>query len=686
MNNLKRLSLIVLLLGLVMCARSESPAPKKAQEWPAVGGQLIVQTSSDTAVTELKNRFDVSTVDAENGVYLLSGANVGGHEEQLIQELSGGPFAIVERNYQVTVDALPRDPKWLEMWSLKNYGQDATGGTEGARGSDIKAVEAWKTTTGSKDILVAVLDTGIDYTHPDLKENIWVNQKEKKGTAGIDDDGNGYVDDVRGYDFAYFDASPADDNGHGTACAGIVAAVQDNALGVSGIAPGCKVAAVKAALSSGYFYASANVPAYVYCADMGFEVMSMSFYSDEVIPAERDAIAYCWAQGVLPVVAAGNDNSVLPFYPAAFPQSLSVGATIDATDAHAFFSNWGTWVSVAAPGWTLTTTAIGGGYTGGFNGTSGATPHVAGIAALLFSANSFATNADVKAAIQDACTPLNQAPYGRWTNYGRVDADVALDRILGNVTGSVAARLLFAAPCGGEFKRIASASLGHGKNTGNLPLEVCGVGLESPNTVEVLAGANSLGMLAQTRNSVSVQAPARPSGTFQLKRNGGLVGSWTWEGGPGLLYAATDGCTEDTGGSQSLGGWSELYRQDGVNFTCTEDAGAQIYCEFAVRKVHVADIARLTLEFHRDYDGMNASPIETVELYDWSSFSYPYGSWITLASGAAPTAGFQTLTVDAPGDPNLYRDEEGTFYLRLTTTNAGASGQLKADMLRLRVR
>jgi hypothetical protein len=538
-------------------------------------------------------------------------------------------------------------------------------------------------------VVVAIVDTGIELTHPDLVANLWTNPGEIAGNS-IDDDGNGYVDDVHGYDFAYFDSDPSDDNSHGTACAGIVAAKQDNALGVTGVAPLCKVAAVKAALSSGYFYASANVPAYVYCADMGFQVMSMSFFSDEVVPAERDAIRYCWDQGVLPVVAAGNDNSVLPFYPAAFPQSLSVGATGSMTDLRAYFSDMGTWVNVAAPGLSLTTTYLSGfgGYTSGFGGTSGATPHVAGIAALLFSANPLATNASVRAAIEDSSVLLDQAPYGKWTNYGRVDADAALDRILGITSGSVPARLLFAAPCGGEVRKAAPADLGRNRNRTAVELEVCGVGLEVPNTVQVLNGARSLPLSAQERHSVRAAVPFVPSSAvnaFQLKRNGNLVGSWTWEGGPGLLYAATDCGTEDTAGSSASGGWAELYRTDGATFTCTEDSSSLVYCEFAVRKVRVRDIQELMLEFRRDYDGMNASPIETVELYDWSSYSYPYGSWITLSSGAAPTSGFQTLTVTVPGDPDLYRDEEGTFYLRLTTTNASASGLLKADMLGLRV-
>jgi hypothetical protein len=579
------------------------------------------------------------------------------------------------RILEVTFDPLsrlahvPNDPFYGGMWHMPQ----------------IKAHLAWDTEKGDASVVIAIMDTGIEVSHPDLAANVWVNPGEVAGNL-VDDDLNGYVDDVNGYDFAYVDSDPADGHGHGTACAGIVAAVQDNALGVTGVAPHCRVAAVKAALDTGYFYASANVPAFVYCADMGFDVISCSFYSDEVVPAERDAVRYCAANDVLVVVAAGNENSVHPFYPAAYPQALSVGATIDAADNHAYFSNFGTWVNVAAPGWALSTTIPGASYTTGFAGTSGACPHVAGVAGLLRAANSSASAEDVRAAIEDTSVLLDQPPYGKWTNHGRVDADAALDRILGITSGSVPARLLFAAPCGGERPKIARADLGRRRNQDGVALEVCGVGFESPNTMEVRSGGVPLGLVAQERHAVRAALPANPAAGFELRRNGGLVGSWTWEGGPGLLYAATDGCTEDTAGSQALGGWAELYRADGALFTCTEDTSAEIYCEFAVRKVHLAHLRRLTLEFTRDYDGMNPGALETIELYDWSSYSYPYGTWVTLSSATAPTAGFAALTLDVPGNPNAYRDEEGTFYLRLTTTNAGAAGLLKADMLRLRAR
>jgi hypothetical protein len=589
-----------------------------------------------------------------------------GRREVARAALSADPRVLaVEPDVRRRVALTPNDTFFPSQWHMLR----------------IAAPAAWDTTTGSSTVRIAVVDTGVELSHADLAANLWTNPGETAGN-GLDDDGNGYVDDVHGYDFANFDSDPSDDHSHGTACAGIAAAVQGNALGVTGVAPGCRIVAVKAGLASGFFFASANVPALVYCADMGFEVMSMSFYSDEVVPAERDAIAYCWAQGVLPVVAAGNENSVLPFYPAAYPQSLSVGATIDASDARAFFSNWGSWVNVAAPGWGLWTTVPGSGYTAGFAGTSGAAPHVAGIAALLFSANPAATNASVRAAIEDSSSLLVQAPYGAWSGYGRVDADAALDRILGITTGSVPARLAFAAPCGGTLAKRAARAFGEPARVQEIELH--GVGLESPNTVLVKSGVHALPLRSQERHTVRVAMPPNPGPTLELRRNASLVQAWTWERTPGLLYAATDGSTNDTSGSSALGGWTELHREDGASFTCTENSGGVVACEFALRRVNVASIASATLEFRRRYTGMLASPVETVEVYDWSSASYPYGSWVTLASGPAP-AGFSTLSAALPGDPDLLRDEEGTFYLRVTTTNAGASALLEADLLRLRV-
>ncbi len=563
----------------------------------------------------------------------------------------------------------PNDPFYGGMWHMPQ----------------IEADRAWDVEKGDPSVVVAIMDTGIEVAHPDLAANVWTNGGEIAGNL-VDDDGNGYVDDVHGYDFHYGDPDPDDQIGHGTACAGIVAAVQDNALGVTGVAPHCRVAAVKAARDDGFFFDSAVVPALVYCADMGFEVISMSFFSDEVTPAEKDAIAYCWENGVLPVAAAGNASSVLPYYPAGYPETLAVGATIDATDARAFFTNFGSWVDVAAPGWALSTTDLFGGYTTSFGGTSGACPHVAGIAGLCFAAAPAATNAQVRAAIEDAAQLLEQFPYGKWAGYGRVDALAALERVLGIAQGSVPARFLFAAPCGGGVGKAEPAALPHARSR-RPALFVAGVGLESPNQVRVLRDGEALDLVEQERQSVVGALPANVGAgaeIFLLRRNGAPVQSWVWApSSRGWFYAATDASTPGSG-ALADGAFLELYRTDGVVFTCTEDTGSLITCEFAVRKVEHPDIREITLVFRRDYDGLFAGATELVEVYDWSSFSYPYGDWVPLRDAPAPTS-FETFATPLPGDPRDYLDDEGTLYLRVTTGNARSIGLLSVDTLRLRV-
>jgi len=577
----------------------------------------------------------------------------------------------VERDVAGKPAYTPNDFYWPSQW----------------HSTQIDADLAWDTEKGEPSVVVGIMDTGIQLDHPDLVANLWVNAGEIAGN-GQDDDGNGYIDDRNGYDFVNLDGNPSDDHGHGTACAGLVAATQDNSIGVTGVAPGSRVAALKVGAASGYFFPSAVIPGFVYAGDMGLEVVSCSFYSDFDSAAERAAIAYCWSQGTLPVVAAGNEDSVLPFFPASYAEALAVGATGNTLDQRVWFSNHGSWVGVASPGLGLYTTTLGSSYTSGFAGTSGACPQVAGVAALLFSAAPGATNAAVRAAIEDSCVPLDEAPYGKWVQYGRVDADAALDRILGFTSGSVAARLSFAAPCGGEPPRAkhAEGALGQNQNRSLLASELVGVGFEAPNTIDVSLAGAPLFVLGRERDSVLARLTRTPAGLVELRRNGALVSSFSWEAGPGLLYAATDGSVADTtSGAAASGNWHQLYRQDGLNFTATDDGAGTIVAEFAVRAVNPPALNTVTLEFRRDYDGLGGGPLETVELYDWTTDSYPYGSWITLSSAAAPTAGFSTLSVSLPANPGAYRDYLGTYYLRVTTSSAGASGVLKADLLRLRV-
>jgi hypothetical protein len=489
----------------------------------------------------------------------------------------------------------------------------------------------------------------------------------------VDDDSNGYVDDVHGYDFAYGDATPDDQFGHGTACAGLVAAVQDNGIGVTGVAPRAKLAGVKAATDAGYFYDSANVPALVYCADMGFDVASMSFYSDQVTAAERDAIDYCWAHGVLLVAAAGNDSSVLPYYPGAYEHVLSVGAS-DYWDQRSWFSNWGTWVDVISPGEGLSTVTIGGGYTTGFAGTSGATPQVAGIAALLLGAVPGSTNASVRAAIEDSAVPLVQAPFGRLARYGRVDCAAALARLQSG-GAPLAARLDWVAPCGGGPRPVPLGSTAHVPK-----LAIHGVGCEAPSVVRVLKLGVASPLESQDREGVLAQLVGNRPGKLELEVNGGIVDSLHWDPLPGFAYAPTDASTTGGGSPVLVGGFRELYRADGNALSCTRRDDATIYVRTAIRGVDTSAMSRLWLDLVRSYNA--TSGVETIWLYDWSSWSYPYGNFVAIATTNV-SSGPALASQFAIANPARFFDGEGTAYLVLQTNGSGAAGSLSLDQLRL---
>jgi subtilisin family serine protease len=561
---------------------------------------------------------------------------------------------------------VPNDPYWPYEWHLL----------------DITADKAWDTVKGDPSVIVAIMDTGLEVTHPDLAANVWTNPGEIPGN-GIDDDGNGYVDDVHGYDFAYGDGDPNDNYGHGTACAGLVAAVQDNATGVTGVAPLCQVVGVKAANDSGYFYDSANVPAFLYIADMGFNVVSMSFFADQVTPAEKDAVDYCWSKGVVLVAAAGNDSSVIPYYPGAYEHVISVAAT-DGGDNRAWFSDYGSWVDVAAPGVSLATTWPGGSYTTGFAGTSGATPHVAGLAALLFSAKPGATNAEVRAALEDTGHPTIDPTLGNYTNYGRIDCKAAVDRIQGTTSGGAAPRFLFAAPVGGDpnFKLIRSL------NPTMPRIDIYGVGLEKKNTVRILRDHVPQLLVSQSRQEVSTTLAPITMGRrrglishFDLEVNGNVIDGFDWETGPGLVYAPTD---VGTSNATVVGGFKEIANVDGSSLTCDDDGNGSITLQLPVRKIRPLQPNSITLEFTRGYTGCTGGT-ETIQVYDWSTWSYPYGSWLTLSS--RPITGTAVETVIAPITVNAphYLDDSGTMYFVLSVSGASTSGQLNADAFRVRV-
>ncbi|QEL16879.1 S8 family serine peptidase [Limnoglobus roseus] len=290
---------------------------------------------------------------------------------------------------------------------------------------------AWDKTTGTKGTIVAVIDTGVDYTHPDLAANIWTNPGEIPGN-GIDDDGDGYVDDVHGYDFANNDGDPMDDGTHGTHVAGIIGAVGNNGIGVSGVDPNTRIMALKFIKADGEGYTSDAVRALNYAVAHGARVANASWGGDGYDATLATALARARDAGLIFVAAAGNDsqnNDAKPFYPGGYITGLDNIVTVAATDANdnlASFSSYGAAsVTLGSPGVNILSTLPGGRY-GNLSGTSMATPFVTGAIALLWDAHPDWTYQQIIDKLKASVDPV-AALAGKTITGGRLDVAKMLD-------------------------------------------------------------------------------------------------------------------------------------------------------------------------------------------------------------------------------------------------------------------
>jgi thermitase len=425
-------ALIVLaLVALVFTARSSA---QNAGGGTFVTGQILVKfrlgaaasvqadvhrQNGGTPLTEIaRTRVQLVAVPDgdERGAInrYLRNPNVELAEPNFIRTVGGPPAA-------PSVASAPGDFHFVEQYALHNTGQlfycviPGFCFYAGTPDADIDAPEAWALSTGS-DVKVAVIDTGIDATHPDLAGKV----------AG-------------GYDYVNGDTNPADDHSHGTHVAGTIAAALNNltgepaaAEGVVGVAPNARILAYKVCNASGSCTDFGIEQAIAQAVSDGARVINMSLGSPDYSRSLDDAVQDAWAAGLVVVAGAGNNGTTAAFYPAAFLNVISVGAS-DEDDARASFSNYG-WVDIAAPGNTIMSTypmdQCGGagaapgdiGCYGWKSGTSMASPHVAGAAAMVWSRSDVSTNGQVVEILQNSADAgVGSVPVTAWTNYGRLN-------------------------------------------------------------------------------------------------------------------------------------------------------------------------------------------------------------------------------------------------------------------------
>ena len=395
--------------------------------------EVIIKVDPEMSPVEMESILE--SVDGEViettqtlGLQLVEIEDVDVGVEEAIAILSNEPqIEYAEPNFFVTIaDTFPNDPLFNELYGLNNTGQ--TGGTSDA---DIDSPEGWDIQTGNDDVVIGVIDTGVDYTHPDLANNMWTNPGEIPDN-GIDDDGNGFVDDFFGYDFVNGDGDPFDDNIHGTHVSGTIAAEGNNGTGVTGASWDAQIMALKFLDAGGGGFTFDAIQAIEYVTMMGADLTSNSWGGGGFSEGLRDAIAAAGDADQLFIAAAGNsglNTDFNPSYPASYDLDniISVAATND-SDNLAGFSNFGaTTVDLGAPGVDILSTTPGDNYSF-LSGTSMATPHVAGVASLLLAEEPGLSAEELKNLILTGVDPLSSLE-GITLTGGRLNAFNSLSEL-----------------------------------------------------------------------------------------------------------------------------------------------------------------------------------------------------------------------------------------------------------------
>lgn len=365
--------------------------------------RLVSGTLTDKNLDGVDDKFQHLLSGRLAKLQLKSGSDL----DAAIKMISKHPAVkYAEPNYTYRALGMPDDPSFVDLWGLHNTGQSS-----GTAGADIDAVAAWDITTGSDSVVIGVIDTGVDYNHPDLVSNMWVNPGEIAGN-GIDDDGNGVIDDVHGYNPITGSGDPMDGNGHGTHVAGTIGATGNNGVGVVGVNWDVTMIGCKFLSDSGTGTTEDAIACIDYFTNLkvnhGVDVKATnnSWGGGGFSQALKDSIDSAGDQGILFVAAAGNDaidNDVNPHYPSSYDSDVVMSiASTDRNDAISSFSQWGlTSVDMGAPGSAILSTFPNDSY-GTISGTSMATPHVTGAAALVWSVEPDISPTEMKQLLMDS--------------------------------------------------------------------------------------------------------------------------------------------------------------------------------------------------------------------------------------------------------------------------------------------
>lgn len=389
MANLRKKLFLLVSTGL-FCAICSAPLHAQAREF--VPNEVLVKFKATIQSAQALSALTDAGLNSQGlieqiGVYHCSITNSQSVHAAVEACLASPLVEYAEPNYiyaipQMTAAAreTPDDPSFDDLWGLHN-----------SNDADIDAPEAWEVQKGNRSVIVAIIDTGIDYEHEDLRVHIWRNAGESgdgKENNGLDDDNNGYVDDWRGWNFERDSNDPLDAHGHGTHVAGTVGAVGNNGIGVVGVNWQVTLMPLRFIGADGFGEADDAIRAILYAADNGARVLSNSWGGDPFMQSMEDAIRYARDKNAVFVAAAGNDdrdNDLYPHYPSNYRvENVLAVAASNASDGLANFSNFGKkLVHLSAPGVNILSTFGRNGYSY-LSGTSMATPHVSGVAALLF--------------------------------------------------------------------------------------------------------------------------------------------------------------------------------------------------------------------------------------------------------------------------------------------------------------